>query len=208
MSLTGSYNQTPTQLSVDISSMANYIAYQLNNWANAEKGIAVVAENLNEKVLPGWNNCIGPKCLVVYEGEEMWGDPATADLVGWAKRTFNIIVQRGKILADPRNSNLTKGYSASKSFYQLVEGARDTLRGMIFPTNLVYNPVLYNGMTPGEQNEKNQWLLDSYIISISVLCQIPRIQSEPPEFGNPPQWVDLNDPNSIPANNTSPVTLH
>lgn len=197
---------TAEQLKTDICSMTNFIAEYVNGWAIQEKGIAVVAENLDEKVLPGWNHTVGPKCLVVFSGEELWGDQSVADLVGWAKRNFEVIIERGKLLTDPRNSALTKTYGASKPFYRLVEECRDTIRGMLFPSQLVYNPVMYNGMTPGRQSEKNEWLLDSYIISFSVLCQIPRLEFLPPQLGGGQgqDWVNLQGTPLYP-NTSQPV---
>jgi len=183
----------PIQLGVDISSMCNIIKSQLNDWATQEQGIAVIAEDINEKVLIGFNNCIGPKCLIVFVGEEVYGDESTSDMTGWTKRTFDVVIQRGKILSDPRNSALTNINGPAKSFYSLVEKARDVCRTIIWPAPMCYNPTIYHNIRPGEQSG---WLMDSYIISFSILVQIGRIQTEPAELGGG-EFVRLNDPLNI-----------
>jgi hypothetical protein len=181
----------PQLLATDISSMSNMINNALNDWSLQNKGISVVAEGLDEKVMIGFNNTIGPRCLVVFVGEEPRGD--LSELEGWVIRHFDISINRGKILSDPRNSGLTKDTQQARSFYSLVAEARDVLRSIILPDGLFYNPIIYNGIRPDPQDK---WLMDSYVISISIICNIGRIQTTPPEIAGG-QMVELGDLTSL-----------
>lgn len=180
------------QLGTDISSMTNDIQSALNTWAVEHQGVAFTAEDDQDKINIGFKNCVGPRILIAFIGEDK--DDDMSELTGRVRRNFDIIITRGKLLSDPRNSALTKNQGPVKKFYQLVEGARDVVRNMIFPQPMVYNPPIYNGIRP---NNQGQWLMDSYVINFSVLCQIPRSTSIYPQLAsNPlsPPWTAVTDP--------------
>jgi hypothetical protein len=185
---------TEQQFGTDIASMTNYINGFLNDWAVKNQGVSFIGEEDVEKINIGFNTCIGPRVLLVFIAENPDGE--LAELTGRVKRDYDIIIQRGKLLTQPRNNTLTNTNGAARPFYQLVEECRDIARGVIFPTPMVYNPVIYNGIRPGASEG---WLMDSYIISISVLCADGRIQTLPSELATGP-FVGTIDPLEALAN--------
>ena len=194
----GSFFGNESQLGVDIPQMTNTIREYLNDWALQENGACFIAEDNTEKINIGFNNCVGPRVLIIFTGELPDGE--NSELTGRVRRNYDVIVQRGKILNEPRNSALTTTNGSAKPFYALVEGAREVVRSIIFPQNCVYNPPIYQGIMPAAQSG---WLMDSYIISFSILMAIPRIQSAPPQLGVN-EWVNLTMPLQFNLPNSSP----
>lgn len=175
------------QLGTSISEMSNFIKNSLTPFCTEEGGVAVVAENINEKLMTGWNNVVGPKCLIAFVGEDAYGEESIQDLLSYVRRHFDIIVQRGKILGEPRNTALTNTTGPSRAFYDQVEDIRDILRNLIFPTPMIVNPIEYHGVKPAGTEG---WMLDSYIISISMICQLGRPSFEAPEI-EPNTYIQL-----------------
>ena len=187
-------------LGVSISQQCNTIKDTLNNICSQEKGICVVAENIDDKVLTGFNGVIGPKILVTFVGEEPHGSEDVAELLGMSKRFFDILVQRGKILSGPtQGGGLVSTIGPSKPFYDLLETIRDAIRCIEWPTPMCFGMGVYGGMRPASTEN---WLLDSYIISYSVFTQIGRIQVEAPQIQYGPM-VQLQDPEGIQFNKIS-----
>jgi len=199
-SLSGSAgNGNEAQLGVDISNMANLLKNNLEDWCQQNKGICFVADDDNEKMNIGWNNTVGPRILIVYVGETPHGDESTSDLEGWVKRTFDIIIQRGKTLTANRNQALTNIVGNARPFYSQVEKVRDVVRTIELPTPMCYPTAIYDGMRPGEQSS---WLMDSYILSFTILVQIGRASVLPPQLSNNGvPFLNLNDI-SCPPNTT------
>ncbi len=190
-------------LGVDITGMSNLITNYVNDWANKNAGAAFFAEDSSEKISIGFNNCVGPKCLIIYRGEQPHGDESVADLVAYVVRTYEVSIERGKTLTYPRNLALTNNVGASRPFYELVEELRDVVRTIALPTPMCYNPIIYGGMVSGKQSETNEWQIDQYILTFSIICQIPRVQYNPPQLSGNGPYVDLNDeqlwqPNTTP----------
>lgn len=196
-------SSTESNLQIDISSMSNGFHSVLNGWAIQNGGVAFVADDDEEKINVGFNNCIGPRILIVFVGEEPYGDEQVSDLVCMVKRNWDIIVGRGKTLTNPRNLVLTNTIGSARPFYKLVEEVRDISRAIAFPQPMCYSPNIYNGMRP---LSSDNWLMDSYALSISVLCQIPRIQYQDAAITGAGNFVNLVDPplffqNSTPGAN-------
>jgi len=169
------------QLGISISNQCNFIKSVLADWAATQQGICIVGEHVTEKLLTGFNNVIGPKLIITFVSEEAYGSEDVQELLGMTRRYFDILIQRGKILSDPRNSALTTVTGPSRPFYDLVEECRDKLRCLEFPTPMVLNPPEYHGIRP---LQSENWLLDSYVISISTLTQIGRPAFNPGALSN------------------------
>ena len=184
------------QLGISISEQCNTIKSVLSDICSQEQGVAIVSENIEDKKLTGFNNVIGPKVLITFVGEELLGGDDVAELIGRARRYFDILVQRGKVLTGPMETGLTKTIGPSKSFYDLLEIIRNTIRSIEWPSPMVQNPGEYHGMRPS-QNEG--WLLDSYIINYSTIVDIGRIQVEAPQLQYGPM-TQLEDPEGIQFN--------
>ena len=183
-------------LGISISEQCNAIKSVLSDICSQEQGIAIVSENVDDKKLIGFQNVIGPKVLITFVGEESLGGEDVAELIGRVRRYFDIMVQRGRVLIGPKDSGLTQTIGPSKSFYDLLERIRNTVRSIEWPSPMVQNPSEYHGMRPAA-NEN--WLLDSYIINVSTIVDIGRIQVEAPQLADGP-YVQLNDPEGIQFN--------
>jgi hypothetical protein len=192
-------NATAEQLESDISSMCNLFKNELGDLMQQEQGICIIAEEITEKLMTGFNNIIGPKLMLVFLGEDKYGDEATAEMTGWVTRNFDCVVHRGKLMTSQRNSALTKVIGNVRSFYSLVEKIRDTIRCVELPMRVCQNPVIVNNIRPGN-NEG--WLMDSYIINFSVLVNIGRVQFDSPSLvGNSP-FVNTDGINGWSPNST------
>jgi len=193
--------ENESNLGVSISDQTLIIKNTLNDWASENQGICIVCENIEEKLLTGFSNVIGPKILVQFIGEESIGDESVQELLGHVRRSFDILVQRGKVLSDPRNTALTTITGPSRPFYNIVEEIRDKIRCIIWPSPMTTNPTEYHGIRPFENGN---WLLDSYVINVSIVTQIGRVQATPGALGggNGNDWVQLSD--SLPQPSTVP----
>lgn len=189
---------------VGISDMANIIKDTLNDYCGQQGGVAVIAADPHEKLMIGYNNAVGIKCLICFVGEESDGDASISDATGRVKRDFDIIIQRGKILSEPRNTSLTTHNGPARDFYSQVEEIRDLCRCIIWPTPFVHNPANYNSLRPGQSDG---WLMDSYILSFSLLTQIGRVAVNPPQLSRPDgsPFVQLEDPEGIQQNQSFPI---
>ena len=165
------------ELGVSISGMCNSIKGILSPVVSQLQGICVVADNVDDKVLRGFQNVIGPIVLVTFVGEEKYGSDDVAELTSRVTRHFDILVKRGKVLCSPLTTALTVTEGPSLPFYDLMETIRDSIRTIEWPAPMVLNPGIYNSTRPA--NEPGQ-LIDSYIISYSVITMIGQVM--PPEI--------------------------
>jgi hypothetical protein len=181
-----------SNLNVSISDQCNEIKSAINDWIKEQGGIVVVAQNVNEKVMTGYNNCIGPKALIVFVEETPLGESDVDELTGLVRRYFDIVVERPKIMSDPRNTDLTnRTAGVSKPLYDLVEECRDKIKSIIWSSPMVQNPCEFHGIRPGAQTD---WLMNSYIISISTIVQTGREQVNPTQLGGGQgnDWIQLD----------------
>lgn len=187
------------QVESSISNQCNILKDILGRYATKLGGVAVIAEDINEKIMMGYNNVVGPRILVTFISEENYGPEDIQDVTGFVRRYFDIVVQRGKLLSDPRNSSLTSNTGPSKAFYEVVEEIRDICRCVVWSSPMIQNPTEYHGVYPFSQGE---WLMDSYVIKISTICMIGRVQTNPAQLGDG-LYVGLTDPLGM-ADNQSP----
>ena len=82
---------TESDNGTSIPQMCNTIRNFLEDWAIQNQGAAFLAEDASEKINIGFNNCVGPKVLIVFTGEQADGDDS--ELTGRVKRTFDVIIQ-------------------------------------------------------------------------------------------------------------------
>jgi hypothetical protein len=183
-------------IGVSIAAQCKILKEALGDVASQEQGICLIAENITEQIWGGFNNVVGPKILITFVGEDIVGDESVSELVGHVRRHFDILVQRGKVMTNPPNTTLTETVGPSKPFYDLLELIRDTARSIIWPSPMVTNPTEYASIRPAS-NEN--WMFDSYIISISTIVDIGRVQVNPPELATTP-YVQLEDPMGVAFN--------
>lgn len=178
------------QSGVSIAQQLNFIKNAVNDYCIEQGGIAVVTQTVNEKVMIGFNNSVGPRIQIVFVGEETAGPADISELLGWTRRYFDVIVQRGRLLDAPIPNSFSSTTGPTRPFSDQLEEIRDICRSIIWPVPMVQNPAEYRGIRPAFNDE---WLCDKYIISFAVLTQIGRIQVEAPQLSTGP-FVELSDP--------------
>jgi hypothetical protein len=177
-------------LGIDIVSMTNNINRIVNDWALFYGGISNVYKVGMDNAQWGYDNTVGPKCLVEYKGENTYGDESVSHLTGYVIRDFDIIVERMETDTEPRSIDLVTTVGAAVPFLTLAGELRNLVRSILLPEPACYNPVIYRGMT---MERKDEEMRNKAIISIQIICQIPRIQFYPPQLtnGQTPTYVNL-----------------
>jgi hypothetical protein len=179
----GSYiTGTEQQLHTDIGALLLYVNGVMDDWATQENGRCFIIEESEEKLELGFNNCVGPRCLLRFISQSPYGDSSISDINGRVERRYELIINRGKLLTHPRYSGLVNNIGPSKAFYTLLTSAYDTLRSIVLP-GYCFNPVIMGDI---HQDGSAEWLMDCYVISFSIICEIGRVQYTPfaPDFVN------------------------
>jgi hypothetical protein len=183
-------------LGISISEQANFLKTVLSDWVSLNQGVAVIAAEVDEKLMLGFQNLIGPKILITYLGEDAGGSEDVKELLDMSIRHWDVLIQRGKMLTFPRNTALTKDVGPVRNFYDLVEECRDTIRTLELPTPMCLNPVVYNSVRPAAEVG---WMMDSYIINFDIWTRIGRVQIEAPQLSTGP-YLQIQDPEGIQFN--------
>ena len=188
---TGSIADTGTMydLGIDLAGMTSNINRIVNDWAMQYGGISFVSWETKEKINYGFDNCIGPKCMVSYKNEDVYGDDVIGNIAGWVIRHFNISIERQQNDTQPKYLDLVETVGAARPFFTLVEELRDYLRAILLPSPSCYGPVIYEGMSGDKEDE---FMTNRFTISIGIICQIPRVQFYPSQLvgGNGP-YINL-----------------
>lgn len=185
---------------VSVSDQTKIIRDSLNDWAIEQRGVCIVCNNIEEQVLTGFDNVMGPVVLIQFLGEESIGDESVQELLGHVRRSFDILIKRGRLQCSPLSSPLVKTEGSVRAFYDLVEEARDIVRCIVWPSPMTTNPSEYHNIRP---LQTDNWLLDSYVINISIVTQIGRVQALPTQLGGGQgnDFVQLSDP--LPQDNNA-----
>jgi hypothetical protein len=176
--------------------MANFFKSTISDWASQNQGVCAIAAELDEKLLTGFNNVVGPKCLICYLGEDAGGSEDVKEVLDMSIRHWDVLIQRGKMMTFPRNETLTKDVGPSRNFYDLVEELRDVIRCFELPTPVCLNPVIYNSTRP---SNNDNWMTDGFVINFDTLVRIGRVQIEAPQLATTP-YLQLQDPEGIQFN--------
>jgi hypothetical protein len=166
---------------LSIKSCMDIIAGQLQRYAQDNQGIINVASDLEHSWRLAANDTVNPKFIIVFTGEEIRGDFAVAAINHRVDRHFALIVSRGRGMEQDRAKSLWKDSGNAKPLYDIVEGARDVIRGL-YSQQFVENPVDYRGI--------NQWdtrplITDAYQINFSIPCDLPFFAGTPNDGPSP-----------------------
>ncbi len=163
-----------------ISQQAELIRAALDSWAASEKGKAAIVFDEMELWENMFTSVSAPRVLLCYQGERVRGDFSVAAIMGRVDRQWVVAVTRGRGLNAERGDSLTTTKGNARPFYDLVEEARDIIRGLTGVS--VESPVDFMGM---EAAQRPDALTDAYLIRFSVADDLPRIVSAPPEYASP-----------------------
>lgn len=153
-----------------ISSQAEIIKSALKPWAIKDGGTALVASDLRHLWEIAYQQTVGPRAILCYEGEAVRGDFSVAAALGRVDRQWILAVTRGRGFNADRGDSLTKTVQNSRPFYDLVEEARDIIRGLQGIS--VDAPVDFRSI---EAMQKLDDLMDAYFIRFSVATDLPRM---------------------------------
>ncbi len=144
-----------------ISDQLNTIKTTLTQWASDN----LVVVNIYSDLRHLWDaaNQTSDKTILmlVYQGEQPMGDPATSDVTSRVKRKFAALLQRG------RGFNSQRGDSVV-TFVDVLEGAREELRAV--PGISAEPPVCFDGIRPFFLAPELP--IDAYLIEFSVESDI------------------------------------
>ncbi len=162
-----------------IATVAEILRQAYQTWADANNyGKAYVVSSLNEMWTQATNNSQVPNIIICYMGDEARGPFETAAATHRGDLQFDIALIRGKNWATPREGALTESSQNARSFYDLLEEARDVFRAL---TNISVEKYSdYKSMSPFDQAE-DKWghLVDGFVIHGSVAMDYPQLSPTP-----------------------------
>jgi len=152
-----------------ISYQANIIANQLNVWAQARGGTAVVVSNLRDLWQQASQSSQKPIIYVCYMGENPRGSFQLASATHRVDRQWTVCIKRGRGFTAVRGDTLsqTKGVDP---FYDNAEEARDLIRVLLGISEEF--PLDYKGMKPMQIGGQ---IIDAYLIEFSTANDLPEV---------------------------------
>lgn len=150
-----------------IAEQLKFIAEQLKPWAVEVKGrIEIAADAMHLlgilATAPG-----SPRLVVMFDGEEKRGE---YEELGRVERKFMVVVSRGRGFALNPGTSLTDGVAGGRPLYDLVEQAREMVRGMVFNRESTEGIPNYTGTVRFALEEN---AVDAYQINFSIGTQLP-----------------------------------
>jgi hypothetical protein len=116
-----------------IASQAVFIASTLDNFVKQDAGKAVVVADSRELWEQASRNTQSLLVYVYFAGETPWSsNPNIAATTQRVSRKWQVFVQRGIGYQSDRGITMAQGApSGPRPFLQVLEGIRDTIRGML-----------------------------------------------------------------------------
>ena len=140
----------------------------LKAWAESQQAKAVIASDEQQ----AWAYCFAsevvPKFIIVWTGEEMYGEDSVSAINRMANNNFDIIVTRNRGLQVDRAQTLVWNASVTPLF-EIVQQVRDLIR-CIQDTALPEWPINYKGT---EQFNIPGFIMDCYRIRFQILNFLP-----------------------------------
>lgn len=157
-----------------ISAQLAFIADDLNVWAQANGGSAIVVSNLQDLWAQSSQSSQKPLIYVFYAGEDPWGDFKTAAVTHRVKRNWVVRVKQGRGFTSPRGTTVL-------TFADSVEHIRDMIRAMLGISEDNGND--YAGIKPVRLGDQ---VIDCYDISFSTMNDLPTILETPDDNPSSP----------------------
>jgi hypothetical protein len=152
-----------------ISYQANIIANQLNVWAQARGGTAVVVSNLRDLWQQAAQSSQKPIIYVCYMGENPRGSFQLASITHRVDRQWTVCIKRGRGFTAVRGDTLSTTTSVDP-FYDNAEEARDLIRVLLGISEEF--PLDYKGMKPMQLGGQ---VIDAYLIEFSTANDLPEV---------------------------------
>jgi len=107
------------------------------------------------------------KAVVMYHSEVKRGEFEEA---GFVDRTFWVVISRSRGLKLEPGASLTDGVSGGPAMFDIVDDARDVLRGLEFAPETTEVHIDYKGAEPFSVEG---YLTDAYKLEFSIGTQLP-----------------------------------
>ena len=135
-----------------------------------------------------FDNSQGIKILLMFNGEQVRGDLATASPLARVDRQFLIVVSRGRSMGLNPGDAMVEAVGNAPPMFEVMDVCRDWVRGIQFDPNTCEMPVDYHGMTPFH-TEGSGRIVDAYQIMFSVGTQL--LVEPPPGNDSPGQGSNI-----------------
>ena len=150
-----------------IREQLTFLAEQLAPWAIEFKGrVEIAADPLHVLGListaPG-----SPRLVLMFEGEEKRGE---YEETGKVDRKFIVVVSRGRGLQLQPGENLITGSAGGQPLYDLIEQAREMVRGLVFDRETTDGIPDYTATSRLKLEDST---VDAYQIEFSIGVQLP-----------------------------------
>lgn len=140
------------------------------DWARANRGRVVVASDLYHLVYLLRQSPGTLLAAILFHGEAKRGD---IEERGAVDRTFWVVITRGQGLKIEPGASLTDGVAGGKPMFDLIEEAREMIRGLSFDADTTEVSVNYLGCEPFAADG---FLVDAQKLTFSIGVQLPAVQ--------------------------------
>jgi hypothetical protein len=149
-----------------IREQAAVIVAALEQWAEAHKGTAHVAGDVVAAIellraRPG-----APKAVVIFQSDV----PREPEDAGRVDRQWKVVVARGRGFRTDTGESLTAGVAGGEPMFDLVEAAREIVRGVRLDELTTEGELVFKGTRPFEVQGI---VLDAYESTFEIGTQLP-----------------------------------
>jgi hypothetical protein len=103
----------------------------------------------------------------MFQGEQKRGEHEEAGVVD---RTFWVVISRGRGMKVDPGMSLVEDVAGGPPMFELVEAAREVLRGLTFDSETTEESIDYKSCEPFVIDG---FLQDAYKLEFSIGCQLP-----------------------------------
>lgn len=158
-----------------ISAQAKILAEAMQTLLDADKGRAVICNDIEHLWEIAYQSTSTPRALICYLGETPRGDFSVAAALGRVDRQWVVALIRGTGFAATRGDGLTSNVQNARPFYEQVEDARDTIRCLRSISE--EQPLDMRGIRPMEKLDD---FMSGYLIEFSTANDWPVMSVEQP----------------------------
>jgi hypothetical protein len=150
-----------------ISEQLIQLSEMLSAWTKENGGAAAVARDPYHRATLLAATPAGARALIMFHGETKRGD---YEEMGAVDRTFWVVITRGQGLRLSPGANLVEGNAGGKALFDLVEEARQLVRGISFAADTTEVTPNFKSIEPFNVEG---YLLDAYKLEFSIGVQLP-----------------------------------
>lgn len=156
-----------------IAEQLNQVADALKTWAAAQGGTAEVAADPFHLLAMLQHKPGSVRAVVLFGGEQKRGE---FEETGAVDRGFSVILSRGRGFTAEPSASLVKGAAGGRPLFDLVEEARQQIRGLSFAEETTEVTPNYLGceLFPSAEGKA----VDAYQLNFQIGVQLPAATPE------------------------------